>query len=70
MEDTKQLNRWTGILPLDSPEPGKPMHHDLLCGICGHPFSHTDPWMTRCGLCAAKTASTAARSARSAIVWV
>ena len=51
MEDTKQLNRWTGILPLDSPEPGKPMHHDLLCGICGHPFSHTDPWMTRCGLC-------------------
>ena len=39
------------LVALDSPVPGQPMHHDLRCGICGHGFSHTDSWMTRCGLC-------------------
>lgn len=39
------------IVPLNSPEPGKPMWHDLTCGRCGWPFSHTDMTVIHCGLC-------------------
>lgn len=39
------------IVPLNRPEAGQPLWHNLTCGRCGWHFSHTDRTVIHCGLC-------------------
>lgn len=72
MYDPERPRSWDNHPDHDvyGPEPGLPMWHGLTCSACGNPHSHTDPLVTRCGLCRMDAVNAYYRERRRRDVYV